>query len=70
MREIGTPFTISVTLKRKTDAALLVEDEDGEEVLIPNSQVHDDSEIWDESKIGDEGKLVIPEWLALKKGWL
>lgn len=70
MREIGTPFTISVTLKRKTDAALLVEDEDGEEVWIPNSQVHDDSEIWDESKIGDEGKLVIPEWLALKKGWL
>jgi hypothetical protein len=70
MREVGTPFTVVVTLKRKTEAALLVEDEDGEEVWIPNSQVHDDSEIWDESKIGEEGKLVIPEWLALKKGWL
>ena len=38
MREVGTPFTVVVTLKRKTEAALLVEDEDGEEVWIPNSQ--------------------------------
>jgi hypothetical protein len=63
-------FSIEVTLKRKTAAALLVEDEDGEEVWIPSSQVDDDSEIWDDSKVGEQGKLVIPEWLATKKGWL
>lgn len=63
-------FGIQVTVSRKTDAALLVEDENGEEVWIPLSQIHDDSEIWDESKVGEQGKLVIPEWLATKKGWL
>ena len=63
-------FGIQVTISRKTDAALLVEDENGEEVWIPLSQIHDDSEIWDESKVGEAGKLVIPEWLATKKGWL
>ena len=63
-------FGVQVTVLRKTDAALLVEDENGEEVWIPLSQIHDDSEIWDESKAGEQGKLVIPEWLATKKGWL
>ena len=63
-------FGVQVTVLRKTDAALLVEDENGEEVWIPLSQIHDDSEIWDESKVGEQGKLVIPEWLATKKGWL
>ena len=63
-------FGVQVTVLRKTDAALLVEDENGEEVWIPLSQIHDDSEIWDESKVGETGKLVIPEWLATKKGWL
>jgi len=63
-------FSIPVTLKRKTDAAILVEDEDGEEVWIPISQLDDDTEIWEDSEIGEEGKLVIPEWLATKKGWL
>jgi len=47
-----------------------LEDEDGEEVWIPISQLDDDTEIWEDSEIGEEGKLVIPEWLATKKGWL
>jgi hypothetical protein len=63
-------FAIPVTLKRKTDAAILVEDEDGEEVWIPISQLDDETEILEDSEIGEEGKLVIPEWLATKKGWL
>ena len=63
-------FDIHVTLKAKTENAILVEDEDGEEVRIPNSQIDDDSEIWNESEKGEEGKLVISEWLATKKGWL
>ena len=63
-------FDIHVTLKAKTANAILVEDPDGEEVWIPNSQIDDDSEIWGESDKGEEGKLVISEWLATKKGWL
>lgn len=63
-------FDIHVTLKAKTENAILLEDEDGEEVWIPNSQIDDDSEIWNESEKGEEGKLVISEWLATKKGWL
>jgi hypothetical protein len=63
-------FGIAVTLKAKSKAALLVEDEDGEEVWIPFSQIHADSEVWEDSEVGEEGKLVIPEWLATKKGWL
>jgi len=63
-------FDIHVTLKAKSKAAILVEDEDGEEVWIPNSQIDDDSEIWEDSEKGEEGKLVISEWLATQKGWL
>ena len=36
-------------------------------VLIPRSQIHDDSEVYDEDK-HNEGKLVIPEWLAEDRG--
>lgn len=63
-------FDIHVTLKAKSKAAIFVEDEDGNEVWIPNSQIDDDSEIWEDSEKGEEGKLVISEWLATKKGWL
>lgn len=34
---------------------------EGEEVLIPRSQISDTSEVQGE---GDEGLLVIPKWLA------
>ena len=38
---------------------------DGEEVCVPQSTIDDNSEVW---KPGQEGKLVISEWIALKKG--
>lgn len=63
-------FDIHVTLKAKSAKAILVEDEDGNEVWSPNSQIDDDSEIWEDSEKGEEGKLVISEWLATQKGWL
>ena len=63
-------FDIHVKLKAKSAKAILVEDEDGEEVWIPNSQIDDDSDIWEDSEKGEEGKLVISEWLATQKGWL
>ena len=48
---------------KATDKALLVLVE-GQEVWIPQSQIHDDSEVW---KAGDEGTLIIPDWLAVEK---
>ena len=62
-------FEVEVTVRHKTEKALLVADEDGEEHWIPFSQIHDDSEIYENSKKGDSGKLVVHEWLAKKIGW-
>jgi hypothetical protein len=53
-----------VVCKAATDLAILVTI-DGKDFWIPQKQVDDDSEIW---KRNDEGKLVISEWIALKKG--
>jgi hypothetical protein len=38
--------------------------EDGEQVWIPKSQIHDDSEVY---KRGTEGVLVISEWIVEQK---
>lgn len=48
----------------KDEGALLVLVEN-EEVWIPKSQIHADSEVYAE---GHSGELVIPTWLADKKG--
>jgi hypothetical protein len=50
---------------RETAKALLVCLDDGREVWIPKSQIHDDSEIW---KPGDAGTLVVNGWWAEKEG--
>lgn len=34
--------------------------------VIPQSQIHDDSEVY---AAGTEGVLIIPIWLATKRGW-
>lgn len=70
MREDEETYSKQVTVKHITEKALLVEDEEGEEVWVPHSQIHDNSEIWDESKKGESGKLVISEWMAKRIGWL
>jgi hypothetical protein len=54
----------NVTVKRATDKALLCEIH-GEEIWIPKSQIHDDSEVYEADT---EGDLIIPRWLAEKKG--
>lgn len=40
---------------------------DGEQVWIPQSQIHDNSEVYD-AKDNSEGTLVVTEWIALQKG--
>lgn len=50
--------------KRKTPKALVCEI-DGDEYIIPDSQITEDSEVWKE---GDEGTLVITDWIADQKG--
>lgn len=62
-------FSVSVEVKRKTDEALLVVDENGNEVWVPFSQISVSSEIDGESDVGAEGKLWVPEWLAEDRGW-
>ena len=49
---------------RATTEALLV-DVDGEEIWIPQSQIHEDSEVYEEDT---EGGLIISAWIAEKKG--
>lgn len=70
MRENEETFTVQITVKHKTEKALLIENGEGEEHWIPFSQIHDDSEIYENAKKGDQGKLVISEWLAKKCGWV
>lgn len=53
------------TIKRVTDAAMLVELEDGDEIWIPLSQVAD-AEIYE---AGDENlEISVTEWWANKQG--
>jgi len=56
-----------VIVKAVTDKAVLIEYETIE-VWIADELIHVDSEIWRKSDPGEEGLLVIPNWLAEKKG--
>lgn len=53
-------------VKRATEKALLVELEDGSEVWIPRSVVHDDSEVYDDGE-ASEGEVVVKRWFAEKE---
>ena len=50
--------------KKKTDKALICVI-DGDEYIIPDSQITEDSEVWKE---GQRGELVITDWIAEQKG--
>jgi hypothetical protein len=63
-------FLIEVTVKRKNPNSLLVEDDSGDEVWIPISQIMFDSEITEDSEPGDTGKLVVSKWIAEDRGWV
>lgn len=57
-----------VEIIRHHNKSMLCEYE-GEQDWIPYSEIHDDSELWEKSDRGEVGDLVIPLWLANKKGW-
>lgn len=40
---------------------------DGDETVVPQSAIHDNSEV---SAPGDEGRLVVQYWLARDRGWV
>lgn len=50
---------------KATDAALLVQDEEGEEMWVPKSVIHDDSEVF---KADQQGDLIVKVWWAEKEG--
>lgn len=57
-----------VKVLRRTERAVLVEMEDGDERWIPFSVIHDNSEIYEGDESGGEGELVVKEWFAEKEG--
>ena len=60
----ATKVEIDVEKIRATEAAILVRDADDNQLWLPLSQV----EILEQNFSGDQVKLLIPEWLAIKKG--
>lgn len=61
------PVTIDevVSHRNTTSGLALVCTIDGREVLVPHSQITDDSEVYEP---GQSGKLVITAWLARREG--
>ena len=59
-------FEVECVVKRRTEKAILIETEDGEDDLwIPKSQIEE----WDEEIPNKEiDSIVIPLWLAIEKG--
>ena len=64
MSDDKTELQVEEVLK-DSGQALLCLFETGDEVWIPKSQIDDDSEVYEE---GTTGTLIIPLWLAGKKG--
>ncbi len=65
-QESGTASFADAEVKRETDAAILVEQDDIGEVWIPKSVLSEDSEVW---KRGQTGTLVVQQWWAEKNKW-
>lgn len=58
---------ITVTVKRESEKALLVEHGAGPDAWVPKSQILDYS---DDYRPGDTIEIELPEWLALEKGMI
>ena len=57
---------ITVTVKAKTEKAMLVNDGGKKDVWVPLSQIQTENEI----EIGNVIEIDIPEWLAKDKGFI
>lgn len=57
-------FTVKVLGER----ALLLSDVHGDDYWIPKAQICAESMLCSHSEAGDFGELILPEWLAEKKG--
>lgn len=63
-------FRCQAKVVRDSGAALLVQLDSGEKAWIPKSLIDDDSEVFEAGGTNSEGELIIPEWLAIKKGFV
>jgi hypothetical protein len=54
-------------ITRETDKAVKAELEDGREIWIPKSVIHDDSEAWDREN--NEGTIVCKRWWMERNGY-
>jgi hypothetical protein len=59
---------IAVSIIHTTDAAILVTDDGYREEWIPLSQITDAKHL--DLEVGETVVIRIPEWLAIKKGFL
>jgi len=60
---------VTVHFLHHTEKAVLIQDEDMEEIWIPKSQITDsDVEDWDSMEREEEITIGIPRWLAEDKG--
>ena len=57
----GSRLAINVSIKNPRTGRF-------EPHVVPVSVIHEDSEIYEKTKVNEKGKLVIPLWLAEKKG--
>lgn len=65
MAEFGKKVELTdVVAKYKTPRALICEI-DGEEFVVPDSQIDDDSDVYAQ---GDKGTLIVNEWWAIQAG--
>jgi len=51
---------------KDTPMAILVQDDQGHQAWVPQSQVHNDSEVFCD---GDAGDLIVNSWFAEKIEW-
>lgn len=63
-RDDCVELEVETPVQRASDKAILVSIE-GEEVWIPQSQIHDDSEVYGK---GHTGTLIVSRWIAEQKG--
>jgi len=54
---------------KHTELATLVVNDDGDQLWVPHSVIHDDSEVYIGLDVQDSGDLIVEAWWAEEKGF-
>lgn len=66
MKQGDPTKSVSVSVVRETEKAILIRTIGGKELWIPKSQIASDSEV---HGTGEEGTLIVSEWIYKQKDW-